>query len=189
MRHVKTPWEILMALAKRKSAARRATSRSDAISLLKAEHRQVEQWFKELEKARTPQRKSELAANICNALEVHTIIEEEIFYPAFLEATEDTETHHEAELEHANAKSMIADIKSSSPEDDYYASRLAVLAEMIKHHVREEEKPGGMFAEARRSGMDLKAIGQALRERKQQLMGEGISSGRRPESMHPAAGH
>jgi len=91
-------------------------SPKDAIALLKADHRQVEEWFSEFEKARDSKRKAKLAEQICNALKVHMQIEEEIFYPAFLEATEDEEIHHEAEVEHNGAKRLIADLESQSPK-------------------------------------------------------------------------
>jgi hemerythrin superfamily protein len=142
----------------------------DAIALLKADHRQVEKWFGEFEKARSPKVKQQLATSICNALMVHTEIEEEIFYPAFLQATKDKDMHHEAVVEHDGAKKLIAEIQSSSPADDYFDSKVHVLSEMIKHHVKEEEKPDGMFAEAKQSKMDLVALGQALAERKNELM-------------------
>ena len=140
--------------------ARRASNSKDAIALLKADHRQVEKWFAAFKKARAASRKKTLAEQICNALKVHTTIEEEIFYPAFLAATKDEETHHEAEVEHDGAKKLIAEIESGGPEDEYFDARVTVLSEMIKHHVKEEEQPGGMFAEARKSDMDLDALGQ-----------------------------
>jgi len=66
-----------------------------------------------------------------------------------------------------------ADIEAFDPEvDDFYDSRLKVLSEQIKHHVKEEEQPGGMFAKARAADMDLKALGQTMQIRKQELMGE-----------------
>jgi hemerythrin superfamily protein len=143
----------------------------DAVALLKADHRQVKQWFEEFEKSRSAKVKQTLATNICKALTVHTEIEEEIFYPAFLRATKDKDMHHEAVIEHDGAKQLIADIESSSPADDYFDSKVHVLSEMIKHHVKEEEQQGGMFAEARKSKkMDLAALGQQLLARKQQLM-------------------
>jgi hemerythrin superfamily protein len=171
-----------MAKAKKKAAkkalkkttpqrARSASSR-DAISLLKADHRQVEAWFEEFESARTDSRRQTLAQQICGALKVHTQIEEEIFYPAFLEATKDKDTHHEAEVEHDGAKKLIADIEASSPEDDYFEAKVKVLSEMIKHHVKEEEQRGGMFAEARESKMDLEALGEQLAARKAELTPE-----------------
>jgi hemerythrin superfamily protein len=166
-----------------RQASRRQTSsqsaRQDAISLLKSDHRQVEDWFEQFEKTRGDERKRDLAGRICAALKAHTVIEEEIFYPAFLEATGDTEMHHEAEIEHEGAKRLIAEIEGSGPDDDYYDARLSVLKEMIRHHVQEEEKRDGMFAKARSADMDLESIGQRLRSRKEELMGEESSAGDR----------
>jgi hemerythrin superfamily protein len=165
-----------MAKAKAKSGAKKSASRSqnsarsqDAVALLKADHRQVEEWFEQFEKARDDNRKQTLATKICNALKVHTMIEEEIFYPAFLEATEDKDMHHEAEVEHDGAKKLIEQIEASSPDDDYFDSKVKVLSEMIKHHVKEEEQAGGMFAEARKSDMDLDALGERMAQRKSEL--------------------
>jgi hemerythrin superfamily protein len=142
---------------------------TDAIGLLKADHRQVEAWFSEFSKSRSQQKKGRLAAQICDALTVHTTIEEEIFYPAFIDATGDKDTHHEAVVEHAGAEKLIAEIQAMSPDDDYYDAKVTVLSEMIKHHVKEEEQPGGMFAEAKKSDMDLQALGAELLARKQEL--------------------
>ena len=120
-------------------AKTRRPASKDAIALLKADHRQVEEWFEQFEKARNDDRKLDLATKICNALTVHMAIEEELFYPAFLEATQDKDLHHEAEVEHNGAKKLIAEIDASGPDDDYYDAKLKVLSEMIKHHVKEEE--------------------------------------------------
>ena len=100
------------------------------------------------------------------------MIEEEIFYPAFLRATEDKDTHHEAVVEHAGAKKLIAEIQATSSEDDYIDAKVTVLSEMIKHHVKEEEKPGGMFAEAKKSDMDLAALGEQLLARKREIQSQ-----------------
>ena len=182
-------------MAKRKKTARKATRKTatDAIALLKADHRQVATWFSQFEKTRSPDKKLELAQNICTALKVHAKIEEEIFYPAFLEATDDKDMHHEAAIEHDGAKKLIAEIEGSSPSDEYYDARVTVLSEMIKHHVKEEEQRGGMFAEARDSDMDLQALGEQLAARKAELMGEeqsgarGARRGTRNGSMHGSA--
>ena len=144
----------------------------DAIALLKADHREVEGWFKQFEKARDDGRKSDLATKICNALKVHTQIEEEIFYPAFIEATQEEDLHHEAVVEHDGAKKLIAEIEASVPGDDYFDAKVTVLSEMIKHHVKEEEQRGGLFAKARSSELDLNGLGESLAERKQTLMGD-----------------
>ncbi len=105
-------------------------------------------------------------------MRAHTTIEEEIFYPAFLEATEDTALHHEAEIEHEGAKHLIEEIESAGPRDDHFEARVTVLAEMIKHHVKEEEQRGGMFSKAQNSDMDLAELGRRMKERKLELMGE-----------------
>ena len=141
----------------------------DAIALLKADHKQVRQLFTQFEHSRAASKKKHLATEICAALTAHTTMEEEIFYPAFLAGTRDVAMHHEAEIEHDGAKNLIAQIQASDPSDDYYESKVTVLSDMIKHHVKEEEKPGGMFAEAKKSGMDLAALGQQLLARKREL--------------------
>ena len=151
----------------------------DAIALLKADHREVEKLFSQFEKARDAERKEALAGQICEALKIHTKIEEEFFYPGFFEATGYKDLHHEAVVEHANAKKLITEIESTSVRDDYYEAKVLVLSEMIKHHVKEEERPGGMFAEARKSDMDLEELGERMKERKDQLDGAEGPKGRR----------
>ena len=175
-----------MASTRKKTGARRG--KPDAIELLKADHRQVEGWFAQFEKTNSNQRKQDLANRICQALRIHTQIEEEIFYPAFLEATEDKDTHHEAEIEHDGAKKLIAQIEKSSPSDDYFDSKVKVLSEMIKHHVKEEEQRGGMFAEAKSSGMDLVALGAELKARKDELSGKKSRRGSAAAGMEYAIG-
>ena len=164
-----------MARAKKKKAAAKrargksAPARKDAIGLLKADHRQVEAWFGEFASSRSDGRKKTLAQQICQALKVHTQIEAEIFYPAFLEATEEKDIHHEAEVEHDGARKLIAEIEASGPQDDYFDAKVTVLSEMIKHHVNEEEKRDGMFAKARGAKMDLDGLGERLAARKAEL--------------------
>jgi hemerythrin superfamily protein len=152
-----------------KSGRSRPSRRRDAVALLKADHQQVKQWFAQFKKTSDKARQNTLARDICHALRLHTTIEEEIFYPAFLEATQDKDIHHEAEVEHHGAKELVAEIERSSASDDYFRAKVNVLGEMIRHHVKEEEKPGGMFSEARKAKMDLLALGERLAERKSQL--------------------
>jgi hypothetical protein len=147
----------------------------DAIALLRADHRQVEELFEAFENSDSDEEKMELAARICDSLTNHTTIEEEFFYPAFLEATEEEDLHHEAAIEHEGAKSQIEQIQQSGPEDEYFDARLKVLAETIKHHVNEEEQANGMFARAEESEMDLEALGEQMMERKMELEEEGQS--------------
>jgi hemerythrin superfamily protein len=144
----------------------------DAVALLKADHKQVADWFEQFESARSEKDKQRLAQQICTALTVHATIEEEIFYPAFLDATGETDLHHEAEIEHQGAKNLIAEIEESSPEDEYFDAKVTVLAELIRHHVNEEEQRDGMFAKAKESDMDLDAVGEQLQTRKEELTDE-----------------
>ena len=125
----------MKATARRRSRTRSdKTTRSkgpDAVTLLKADHRQVGAWFKAFEKARTAARKQNLATSICKALRIHVAIEEGIFYPAFLRATGDLPMHHEALVEHAGAKSLIRQIEKSRPSDPFFAAKVKVLGEQI----------------------------------------------------------
>jgi len=144
----------------------------DAIALLKADHKQVAEWFEQFESARSDETKQALAQQICAALTVHATIEEEIFYPAFLDATGETDLHHEAEIEHEGAKNLIAEIEGAGPGDEYFDAKVTVLAEMIRHHVNEEEKRDGMFAKAKQSDMDLESLGEQLQARKEEMTDE-----------------
>ena len=159
-----------MASARKKTS--KSTNRPDAISVLKADHRQVEDWFSQFKKSKISSKKQQLASVICEALIAHATIEEEIFYPAFLAATEDRDLHHEAVVEHDGAKKLIAQIRGMSSDDDYFDAKVTVLSEMIKHHVKEEEQPGGMFAEANKSDMDLRGLGEQLLARKKELISQ-----------------
>lgn len=155
--------------AKKPRSSTRAKRATDAVTLLKADHRQVEGWFAQFSKSRSDAKKQALAAQICAALTVHAALEEEIFYPAFLAATADKDLHHEAIVEHDGAKKLIAQIEATTPADEYFDAKVTVLSEMIKHHVKEEEQPGGMFAEAKKSKMDLKTLGEQMLMRKRAL--------------------
>jgi hemerythrin superfamily protein len=158
-----------------KKAATKKTAKSgtpDAIELLEADHREVEKMFKAFEASKSDDNKGELAAKICTALRVHTQIEEEIFYPAYLEATGNDEMNDEAIIEHDVAKKVIAEIEDMEPGEDFYDAKVKVLSEIIKHHVEEEEEDDGMFAQARKSDMDLEALGEEMAERKAELMRE-----------------
>ncbi len=148
------------------------TEPKNAIALLKADHREVEALFKAYKRSESEAEKQTLTEKICEALKVHTRIEEEIFYPAFIKATGEESMHDEALVEHDGAKKLIAEIEKTAPDDHMLDARVTVLSEMIKHHVKEEEGLGGMFAKARKAKMDLMALGALLEARKQDLMRE-----------------
>jgi hypothetical protein len=92
-------------------------------------------------------------------------IEEELFYPAFLDTAGDVEMHNEAEVEHDGVKALIAQIQRSSPEDGHYTAKIKVLATIVRHHIHQEEKRDGMLAEARSAGLHMLALGEHLRMR------------------------
>ena len=139
----------------------------DAIALLKADHRKVEELFEKYESARG--RKAEIAHQICLELTVHTIIEEEIFYPACREAGVESDMMDEANVEHDGAKVLIGELENGSPDDEYYDAKVKVLSEEIKHHVKEEEKRGGIFTQAKDADLDLNGLGEQMAARKQEL--------------------
>ena len=130
---------------------------------------EIEEWFEQFESTRSDERKKKLASQICHALQVHTQIEEDIFYPAFLEATEEEDIHHEAEIEHESAKKLIAEIEASGPDDEYYDAKLKVLSEMIKHHVKEEESTGFSCAHQEFDNEELQKLGEQFQREKNKM--------------------
>ena len=153
------------------------TKTQDAVALLKADHRAVEELFEKFEKASGDGRKREIAGKICMELTIHAQIEEEIFYPA-CEGKVEEDMLKEAYVEHDGAKVLIAEIEKGGPDDDYYDAKVKVLSEQIEHHVQDEEqRMEGIFAQARKAGLDLDALGEQLAARKGELMDTYQSSG------------
>ena len=143
----------------------------DAIALLTADHREVKEMFEQFEELgdRAKASKEKLKDKICKALVAHTTIEEEIFYPAVRAKGEEAEDMvDEAVVEHASAKDLIKQLQEMQPDDDLYDAKVKVLGEQIDHHVQEEEKE--MFPKAKKSGLDLLALGQEMALRKQELL-------------------
>ena len=152
---------------------------TDAIALLKADHRTVEDLFAKFEKA-SGSSKQAIAEEICNDLKIHATIEEEIFYPA-LRGKIDDDLLDEAYVEHDGAKVLINDILAGGEGDDFYDAKVTVLSEEIEHHVKEEEEPSkGMFAQARKAEVDLVALRDQLMARKEELMAMLESEGLPP---------
>jgi hemerythrin superfamily protein len=153
------------------------TTKLNAIAMLKADHRKVEGLFADFESAKSDTKKKGLAEKICFELTVHTKIEEDIFYPACKGEIDDG-LWHEAYVEHDGAKVMIAEIEAGNPGDEFYDAKVKVLSEMIKHHVKEEEKRAeGMFAQAKAAGLDMDALGATMAQEKKQLTAAYKASG------------
>jgi hypothetical protein len=155
----------------KKARKTRRTGRRDplAVRLLKKDHREVEDMFDEYEQLDAESEKLELFNKIALALKVHMRVEEEIMYPAERGEVED-DLLDEAYVEHDGAKKTIAEIEAMKPSDEFYDAKVKVLGEYIKHHVKEEEQPGGFFAQAKRGDEDLDAMGERIKARKEELM-------------------
>lgn len=154
-----------------------AAPKLDAIALLKADHRKVEDLFAQFESAKGEGKKKALAEQICMELTVHTKIEEDIFYPA-CEGKVEEDLLKEAYVEHDGAKVLIAEIEAGGPDDEFYDAKVKVLSEMIEHHVKEEEqRVEGMFSQARKAGLDMDALGEQMAAEKAQLIASYKSGG------------
>ncbi|HET9836414.1 MAG TPA: hemerythrin domain-containing protein [Rhodanobacteraceae bacterium] len=145
---------------------------SNAIELLKHDHREVDSMFKQFESEDETRSKAEVAQHICLSLIVHSEIEEELFYPAAQRVLEDEDRDlvAEAKVEHMGLKRLIDDISGSSPGDEMFKARMIVLKEYVKHHVHEEEHE--LMPQVKKTDIDLEALGSRLLERKQALIQE-----------------
>jgi hemerythrin superfamily protein len=165
-----------MPATKKTTAAKKAPATPDAIKLLTQDHAEVKKLFKEYEKLAKDEADGEerqaLAEQICGMLTVHAQIEEEIFYPAAREVLDEEELDlvDEANVEHASAKDLIAQIQGMSPDEDLYDAKVKVLGEYIEHHVKEEEKE--LFPSVKKAKLDVKSLGEELLQRKEELMAE-----------------
>ncbi len=163
-------------------------TKTNAIDLLKADHRKVEGLFKDFEAAKGSDRKKALATKICTELMIHATIEEEIFYPACRGEVEDDKMD-EAYVEHDGAKVMIAEIVASEPDQEFYDAKVKVLSEEIKHHVKEEEQRDGVFAQAKKAGLDLDDLGERLAARKNELAAKFSAEGLPAPETRSFTGH
>lgn len=148
-------------------AAKTPTAK-DAITQLKADHAKVSGLFAEYEKARSTAKKKALVADICAELSVHAQIEEEIFYPEVKAALKDHLLVPEATVEHASLKDLIAQIEAVEPGGEMYDAKVKVLAEYVKHHVKEEQNE--MFPKVKASSLDLLELGSRMAARKADLL-------------------
>ncbi|MES3002377.1 MAG: hemerythrin domain-containing protein [Pseudomonadota bacterium] len=152
-------------------------SEKDACDLLDTDHKNVKKMFKEYEeltnsRARSAtQKKKELAQQICTELKAHAQVEEEIFYPALRNVIKETDLLDEADVEHASAKELIAQIEAAGDPDDMFDAKVKVLGEYIDHHVKEERNE--IFPKARAARkLDLVAMRDEIETRKEELLAE-----------------
>jgi hemerythrin-like domain-containing protein len=194
---------------KAQGAAQGKSAKTDAISILKQDHAEVKAIFEEFRQMveskdgqkQDQRKKYELVCKACDMLIIHTLIEEQILYPAVRRAMDEEQLMDEAEVEHNGAKDLIAQLRHMSPGERLYDATFIVLGEQVKHHIREEEQK--MFPKAKKSGVDLERLGQEIAAFKQELeedrrshygegyAGNGMSSGgmspQRGRSERPSA--
>jgi hemerythrin superfamily protein len=165
--------------ATRTTAARPASPRAasdNALAILHADHARVSELFARFEKLKSNgAQKANLAERICDELELHARVEEELFYPSVRPAIHDDELMDEAAVEHDSMKTLIEHVRSMKPGDAKYDATVTVLREYVKHHVKEEEDE--MFPKVRQMDLDLVALGRAIKTRKRQLKGESEAQG------------
>ncbi|MFD2781846.1 hemerythrin domain-containing protein [Novosphingobium pokkalii] len=179
------------------NSAHAKKSDGEAIAMLKQDHRRVEKLFAEYEKA-GDDRKDAIIQDVCHALTLHTMLEEEVFYPACRHAARDEDPLDEAQVEHDSAKVLIADLVRARRDDPFRDAKVKVLAEQILHHVKEEEGDDGIFARAGKAGVDTPELAAQLKELRSELEAEdrlppqapvsfGASPGRGPQ--YPGENH
>lgn len=158
----------------RNARSSRSSAGDDAVSMLMEDHKKVQKLFRDFEKAHDKEDDDscrEIAQLVCTELEVHTTLEEELFYPAAREILgEDEELIDEAEVEHQSAKELVAQLRGMDPSDAKFAPTFTVLAEYVKHHIKEEE--GQIFPKVQKARLDVDGLGQEMQARKSELNAE-----------------
>ncbi|MHB8377416.1 MAG: hemerythrin domain-containing protein [Dehalococcoidia bacterium] len=145
----------------------------DAIKMLKDDHRKVKELLHAYADADDGAFKARqrIADEVFAELEVHTALEEEIFYPAVTAKTDDEGKSHVAEgmEEHHVVKILIAEMKMLTPEDEAFAAKFKVLSENVEHHMKEEEDE--LLPDARKKlGHDgIEVLGDQMASRRQEL--------------------
>ncbi|HUP92654.1 MAG TPA: hemerythrin domain-containing protein [Solimonas sp.] len=171
-----------------KNIIRKFDPEPDAISLLKEDHRKVEALFAEFDATDDKRMKGSIARKICDELDVHAKIEEKLFYPAAKrdKAEEVQDAVNEGFVEHEGIKRLIKEIQGMTPGEEFFETRLKVLKEYVRHHIKEEEH--SMFPKVIESEIDLKALGQKLAQLKEKLQAESEPKpARRAPRAKPAA--
>jgi hemerythrin superfamily protein len=143
------------------------------MDLLKKQHKEVKSLFKKIEKIEDAKQRRQLMEEISTALQAHTAIEEELFYPAVREVgtKKAEEMVDEAYEEHHVVKLVLQELPQVDPADERFHAKMTVLSELIEHHVEEEEEE--MFKLAKKIGEDeLDDLGEQMQERFQELSGQ-----------------
>lgn len=147
---------------------------TNAISMLKSDHKKVTDLFDKFERTKeagSSHEKGSLVQAICFELLVHAAVEEDIFYPAVRKAIHDDDLMNEAKVEHAGAKDLIHQPEGMHPDDEMFDAKVKVLSEYIRHHVKEEQDE--MFPKIKKADLDLEALGSKMQKLKMKLLENG----------------
>jgi Hemerythrin HHE cation binding domain len=142
-----------------------------AIAILIKDHDRVKDLFDRFEKADTGAEKDKLIAEALTELKIHAAVEEEIFYPAVRKQLE-KDVMNEADEEHHVARVLVAELDRDGRGDDHRDAKFTVLAESVRHHIKEEE--GEMLPKAKSLDLDFEALGEKLLARKRELQLNGV---------------
>jgi hemerythrin-like domain-containing protein len=148
-------------------------AKNDIIEMLTDDHQRVKRAFRDAEKLaeeKDMESLEQLVRQTCAELEVHAQIEEDVLYPAMREAIKKPELVDEAEVEHASAKDLIAQLEDMTADDPKFAATFKVLGEYVKHHIKEEESE--MFDQLNRTGIEWEPLLQEMQAMRSQLMQE-----------------
>lgn len=146
----------------------------DAFSLLKADHRKVEELFEQLESA-TGKAKLQVFAQIKTELDLHAHIEEKIFYPALEEPKQTHDLTLEAYEEHDVVKKLLRELSRSKTANDEWEAKAKVLQENVEHHVEEEENELFKKASSVLSQEDIAELGESMEAEKERQQGRGTA--------------
>jgi len=148
------------------------SKRETALTMLKTDHHKVKKLFARFEEADSSE-KQEIVSEALAELKIHAAVEEQLFYPALRQQMEDEDgLMDEADEEHHVVKFLIAELEQMQGNEDHWEAKFTVLAENVRHHIKEEE--GEIFPKAKMTAIDFAALGEQMAERKQTLLQQGV---------------
>lgn len=148
------------------------SGRHDALEVLKSQHREMEDLFSQFEKTRDEKDSYVVAQAICQKLELHATIEEELLYPTARNQGQDSEFKDivlESLEEHLSVERIVADVMESAPGDERLRAKITVLKEQVMHHLDEEEHE--LFPRLKKAmpSEERQALGEQLLARTHEL--------------------
>jgi hemerythrin superfamily protein len=150
----------------------------DAIDVLMEDHKRVQKLFKEFEKVERDDAAAvcELVETACMELQIHSMLEEEIFYPAVRSHMADDDADGQgrlnvAEVEHEAVDELIARLQELEPDDPMYCAHFTVIGDYVRDHIKEEEKE--LFPHVKKlKGLDLEGLAEDLRLRREEMFAQ-----------------